>query len=355
MSAENSARKLVRLLPLPTIKDLMQMYKVRAKRKLSQNFLLNETLNRKIVKSAGRIKRAEVCEVGPGPGNITRAIIHKGAERVILIEKDPQFLPTLQMLKDACPVPLEIIEGDILRYNFDKTFSESKRKAWDDKYPDIHIIGNLPFNVATPLIIRWLRDISEKQNAWTYGRVRLTLTFQKEVAERMVAPVMTAQRCRLSVMCQNWCLVDYKFTIPGTAFLPKPKVDVGVVHFKPHIEPIIPLPFATVEKVVGAMFTGRQKFLNNSLKYLFPESYHHLTERMLEESEINKQTRALQLSVEEIGRLCFAYDKIIKENPTFIKYDHHKGKDDSSWQIKEEDEDYRLELWKRKQIEDEFY
>lgn len=97
MCAEKSARKLVRLLPLPTIKDLMQMYKVRATRKLSQNFLLNETLNRKIVKSAGKIKNAEVCEVGPGPGNITRSIIHKGAERVILIEKDPQFLPTLQV------------------------------------------------------------------------------------------------------------------------------------------------------------------------------------------------------------------------------------------------------------------
>ncbi|XP_065221222.1 dimethyladenosine transferase 1, mitochondrial [Planococcus citri] len=355
MCAEQSAKKLTRLLPLPTIRDIMQMYKVRASRRLSQNFLLNEALNHKIVKSAGKIKQAEVCEVGPGPGNITRSIIHKGAERVIVIEKDPQFLPTLEMLKSACPVPFEIIHGDILRYNFEKTFSESKRKPWEDKYPDIHIIGNLPFNVATPLIIRWIRDISLKQNAWSYGRVRLTLTFQKEVAERMVAPVMTAQRCKLSVMCQNWCFVDYKFTIPGKAFLPKPDVDVGVVHFKPHINPIIPLPFVLIEKVVKAMFTGRQKFLNNSLKNLFPELKQDLAVRMLEESEIHPKTRAMQLSVEEIGRLCFSYDKIIKEEPSLRKYDHHKTKDDSSWQIKEEEEEHKLELWKRKQIEDEFY
>lgn len=115
----------------------------------------------------------------------------------------------------------------------------------------------------------------------------MTLTFQKEVAERMIAPVMTAQRCRLSVMCQNWCAVDYKFTIPGIIFdilceklhhcinrfifaarefKPKPKVEVGVVHFQPHIQPIIPLPFDLVEKVVKALFSSRQKFCNNTLK-----------------------------------------------------------------------------------------
>lgn len=95
--SEQAGKKLVRLLPLPTIKDLMQLYKVKAIRKLSQNFLLDENLNHKIVKSAGKIKKADVCEVGPGPGNITRSIIHKGAEKIILVEKDQQFLPTLQV------------------------------------------------------------------------------------------------------------------------------------------------------------------------------------------------------------------------------------------------------------------
>lgn len=183
MAADQAGKKVVRLLPLPTIKDVMQLYKVRAVRALSQNFLIRESMTHRIVKNAGSVKDCEVCEVGPGPGNITRCIIHKKPEKVIVIEKDKQFLPTLQvnvsqyhctfyfiflnirnvqLLKDASPIPLEIIQGDVLRFNMENIFSENKRKKWEDDFPNIHIIGNLPFSVATPLIVRWIRDISEK-------------------------------------------------------------------------------------------------------------------------------------------------------------------------------------------------
>jgi len=136
-------------------------------------------------------------------------------------------------LAESSPVPLELIFGDVMNFNLEQMFNEDNKMEWEDKCPQMHLIGNLPFNVSTPLIIRWLKAISERyyiicsiynfhyhfyiyrKSAWRYGRVRMTLTFQKEVAERMAAPIMTRERSRLSVMCQNWCRVEHKFNIPG--------------------------------------------------------------------------------------------------------------------------------------------
>jgi len=141
------------------------------------------------------------------------------------------------MLADASNNKLKIISGDIMTTNMIDMFSPELKKAWEDERPNIHLIGNLPFSISTPLIIRWLRDISRRyvspfslvliafsltitfarrSNAWAYGRVPMTLTFQQEVAERICAPVNDAQRCRMSVMCQNYCKVKTSFTISGT-------------------------------------------------------------------------------------------------------------------------------------------
>jgi dimethyladenosine transferase 1 len=144
-------------------------------------------------------------------------------------------------------------------------FPSTKASKWTADPPNIHIIGNLPFNVSTPLIVQWLNSISQRSDAWKYGRVRMTLTFQKEVAERMIAPILNDQRCRLSVMCQYLCDVRHVFTIPGRLFVPEPDVDVGVVHFTPHVQPKINAPFEYVEKLLRHVFHYRQKKCKHGL------------------------------------------------------------------------------------------
>lgn len=324
------ATSYVRLPPLPSIKDLIRLYKLRALRQLSQNFLLDERITNKLVNQAGSIKGAEVCEVGPGPGCITRSIIRKGAEKVILIEKDLRFMPTLKLLAEAAPCEIKILHGDVMSFNMENLFSEENRRNWLEEPPNIHIIGNLPFNVSTPLIIRWLKDISYRQNAWNYGRVRLTLTFQKEFAERCVAKVESPERCRLSVMCQNWCSVSYGLTIPGAAFLPRPKVDVSVVRFTPLKYPLIPLPFELIEKVVRTVFAGKKKYCINGIGNLFPQPVREkLGEEVINLAEIKPECRPVDLTVPEIGRICYAYKEICDRNPKLYKYNHRqaKGKD----------------------------
>ncbi|ROT75755.1 putative dimethyladenosine transferase 1, mitochondrial [Penaeus vannamei] len=150
MAAKHFASVAMRLPPLPSTSDLVRLYKLRAIKQLSQNFLMDAKLTSKIVRSSGRVRHCHVCE-------------------------------------DACGKRLDIQVGDVMTYNMEKLFPEDLAQPWDGQLPKIHLIGNLPFNIATPLIIRWLKDISFQQNAWRYGRVRMTLTFQREVAERMIA------------------------------------------------------------------------------------------------------------------------------------------------------------------------
>jgi dimethyladenosine transferase 1 len=205
-----------RLPPLPSLRDLVRIYKLQAIKQLSQNFLLDEKLTSKIVKAAGNLRDHYVCEVGPGPGGITRPIIRRGAKKVVLIERDKRFASSLGMLKEACPAGMvDIYWGDVLSFDMSQMFPDEVRRSWEDITPPIHIIGNLPFSVSTPLIIKWLDAISERRNAWSYGRVPLTLTFQLEVAERLVAEVLNSQRSRLSIMAQHLCHCSHKFTIPG--------------------------------------------------------------------------------------------------------------------------------------------
>ena len=143
-----------------------------------------------------------------------------------------------------------------------KLFPEDQVTSWDDEPPNIHIIGNLPFNVSTPLIFRWIRDISLQQGAWCYGRVPLTLTFQREVGERMVAQILDAQRSRMSIITQFYCDVSLLYLIRGDCFVPKPKVDVAVVKFVPRIQPIMDVPYDYMNKLVRHIFHYRQKYVH---------------------------------------------------------------------------------------------
>ncbi|KAK6645516.1 hypothetical protein RUM43_001793 [Polyplax serrata] len=318
---------LIKVCPLPSIGDILRLYRVRALKKLSQNFLLDMKLNNKIVRAAGTIENAEVCEIGPGPGGITRAILDKGPRRVIVIEKDERFKPILESLAQSSYAVFDAIYGDILRYNMSRSFSKYLEKDWDDDVPSIQLIGNLPFNVATPLIIRWLKDISLKRNAWVYGRVPMTLTFQDEVARRIVAPPNSKFRSRLSIMCQTWCDPHHKFTIPGRAFVPKPDVDVGVVHFIPLKEPGIALPFEVIEKVVRTIFSCRQKYLKNTLRHLFPEKMaDDMVREMLYLTKLHPHRKSFQLTNENWRSICTAYKEICDSDPRIYSYDFRGNK-----------------------------
>lgn len=262
MAAKVAAGPL-RLPPLPTIRDLIKLYKISARKQLSQNFLMDENLCMKIIKQAGRLRNSTVIEVGPGPGGLTRSIIRKMPSKLILVEKDKRFAPTLQMLGEAfanAGGQMDIIYDDILRASFDKMIEEREKAEWQARCPDISVIGNLPFSISTRLIVVWLRSISEQSGLWSFGRTRLTLTFQKEVAERLVAPPRNSQRCRLSVMAQAWTEPVLKFLIPGNAFVPKPKVDVGVVRFVPLVSPRTTHHFKFFEKVTRHIFSFRRKY-----------------------------------------------------------------------------------------------
>lgn len=252
----------LRLPPLPSTREIIKLYKLNAKKNLAQNFLLDENLTNKIVKKAGDLSACDVLEVGPGPGGITRSILRKHPKRLIVVEKDIRFKPTLDMLAEAYTAvngKMEILFDDILKINLQSVFSDIEKTEWEDRAPKIHLIGNLPFNVSTHLIIRWLQAISEKTGPWSFGRTRMTLTFQKEVAERLTAPPYGDQRCRLSVMAQAWTKPLLRFVIPGKAFVPEPKVDVGVVTFLPLKEPFTKHEFKLFEKVTRQTFIFRQK------------------------------------------------------------------------------------------------
>lgn len=311
-----------RLPPLPTVGELIKLYKLRAEKQLSQNFLLDLRLTDKIVRQAGNLKNAHVCEVGPGPGGLTRSIINAGVADLVVVEKDSRFIPGLQLLSEAAPGKVRIVQGDILTYRMDRAFPASLSKPWEEDPPNLHIIGNLPFNVSTPLIIKWLESISNRTGPFAYGRTRLTLTFQKEVAERLTASTGSRQRSRLSIMAQYLCTVHSCFTIPGRAFVPKPKVDVGVIHFTPLAKPQIQQPFKLVEKLVRNIFQFRRKHCHRGLQMLFPEVCREdLTLELMRAADVDPILRPMELRMSQIGALADSYAHLCSQEPGLLDYD----------------------------------
>lgn len=224
----------LRLPPLPTIRDLVRLYRLQARKQLSQNFLMDERLTDKIIKMAGKMVDGYVLEVGPGPGGLTRSIIKKKPKKLIVVEKDKRFLPSLQLLAEAfgnVDGEMDIVIGDITTTRMNNIFPNEAKKSWGDVPPNIHLIGNLPFSVSTHLIIDWLKNISERSSAWSMGRTRMTLTFQKEVAERLVAEPNANDRCRLSVMAQAWTRPNLRFVIPGEKCDFTDQLDIRLVQF----------------------------------------------------------------------------------------------------------------------------
>ncbi|ELW72747.1 Dimethyladenosine transferase 1, mitochondrial [Tupaia chinensis] len=290
-----------RLPPLPTIREIIKLFRLQAVKQLSQNFLLDLRLTDKIVRKAGDLTNAYVYEVGPGPGGITRSILNANVAKLLVVEKDTRFIPGLQMLSDAAPGKLRIVHGDVLTFKIEKAFPANLKRPWEDEPPSVHIIGNLPFSVSTPLIIKWLENISCRNGPFTYGRTQMTLTFQKEVAE----------------------------------------VDVGVVHFTPLRQPKIEQPFKLVEKVVQNTFQFRRKRCYRGLGMLFPEAQRvESTGRLLRLADVDPTLRPSQLSLSHFKSLCDVYRMMCDEDPHLFAYNFREElKQSKSNTQEDEDED----------------
>jgi len=327
----NVAGPLGRLPPLPTIKEIVKMYNVFSRKSLSQNFLLEPKLVSKFVSCARPIKNKVILEVGPGPGTITRSILQQYPKYVIGIEKDTRFRPALKLLQDASNGRLIVGLRDILSVDLNNVFPQELKTKWEENPPDIHIMGNLPFNISLPLTVKWLQSISEHSCAWSYGRVPMTLTFQHEVAVRMAADAGHPERCRLSVMCQNWCDVDYNFSIPGRAFHPAPKVDVGVVTMVPRVEPGAEVEFRVFERLLRVMFSAKNKYCRTPLMNLFPmHRREELVQKMLTVADVDPTVATDRLENDDFYRLAYIYESILKENRDLAKYEHTKDEAEQS-------------------------
>jgi 16S rRNA (adenine1518-N6/adenine1519-N6)-dimethyltransferase len=235
--------------PLPPLRDVIRRHDLAAKRALGQHFLLDLNLTARIARAAGDLSAASVIEVGPGPGGLTRALLAAGARAVFAIEKDRRCVTALAELAAHFPERLFIVEADALDLDLAALAPPPRR-----------IVANLPYNVATPLLLGWLRRIE----AFT----GMTLMFQKEVVDRLTAAPGSPHYGRLSVITQWLTRPRHEFTVDKRAFTPPPKVTSSVVTLMPRPARLAPASFMALERVTAAAFGRRRKMLRGSLKSL---------------------------------------------------------------------------------------
>ena len=242
---------------LPPLREALAEHGLTADKRFGQHFLLDLNITRKIARLAGPLAGRAVIEVGPGPGGLTRALLETDAAKVIAVERDPRFLPLLQTLADAAHGRLIVVEADALKVDEAALAAEHAPAA-----SAFSVISNLPYNVGTPLLVKWLTQAATPAS--------LTLMFQKEVAERIVAPPGADAYGRLAVLCQALADASLAMTLPARAFTPPPKVDSAVVAITPFPPEQRPPPalIAALEKVTAAAFGQRRKMLRSSLKSL---------------------------------------------------------------------------------------
>lgn len=259
---------------LPPLREVIAAHGLSARKALGQNFLLDLNLTAKIARAAGDLSGKTVFEIGPGPGGLTRALLGTQAQKIIAIEKDPRCMEALKPLVEIAKGRLEVIEGDALETDL-------------SQFPGPRaVVANLPYNIATPLLLGWLAQIDAFDS--------LTLMFQKEVAQRLTAKPRTKAYGRLSVITQWRGLSRAAFDLPPSAFTPPPKVTSTVVH-------IIPRPradtveFRTMETLTAAAFGQRRKMLRSSLKNYLPA---------LEKAGIDATQRAEDLDVADFVNIA---------------------------------------------------
>jgi len=279
---------------LPPLRDVIAAHGISAKKSLGQNFLFDLNLTRRIARAAGPLENTVVYEVGPGPGGLTRALLAEGAGRVIAVERDARCLAALSELAAAYPGRLEIVSADALDVDERELLGKSSAPG------PVRIAANLPYNIGTALLVKWLTATD-----WPPFWASLTLMFQREVAERIVAKPGTKAYGRLSVLAQWRSHGRILFDVSPRAFTPPPKVTSAIVRIEPLPEPVSPARLADLEAVTAAAFGQRRKMLRQSLKKLTPD-----TEDILQAAGIDPQSRAERLSVTEFATLARAYREI---------------------------------------------
>jgi len=245
---------------LPPLRDVIAKHDLAARKSLGQNFLLDLNLTAKIARLAGDLTGCDVLEIGPGPGGLTRGLLAQGARHVLAVEKDPRCLPALAEIAAAYPGRLSTLEGDALEID-----------PLAHLTPPIRVAANLPYNVGTELLVRWLTPPQ-----WPPFWQSLTLMFQREVALRIVAEPGSKAYGRLALLAQWRADAQIVMHLPPKAFSPAPKVSSAVVHLTALPAPRFPADPAVLNRVVAAGFNQRRKMLRASLKGVAPNIEDHL-------------------------------------------------------------------------------
>ncbi len=279
----------VRQLDLPPLREVIPRHGLSARRPLGQHFLLDLNLTRRIVRAAGDLTGQTVIEVGPGPGGLTRALLESAASKVIAIERDRRCIAALQELEVAYGSRLTVIPDDAMRLHPVDLCPAPRR-----------IVANLPYNIATRLLLLWLDDPRQVES--------MTLMFQTEVAQRLAASPRRKAYGRLTVLTQWLCEVQREFDIPARAFTPPPKVNSTVISIRPRAEPAAPAPRAVLERVTAAAFGQRRKMLRSSLGSLGDPV------ALTEQAGVPLTARADDLSVEDYCRLACALATATRAN-----------------------------------------
>jgi len=245
---------------LPALKEVIRVHELRAEKSLGQNFILDLNITDKIVRAAQTAARnfetLTIFEVGPGPGGLTRSLAAAGPKKIIALEFDPRAIAALQDTVIAASPRLELLQSDALHADFMKLADRPRA-----------VVANLPYNISTVLLLKWLRDIYDDADSYQF----LTLMFQKEVADRLTAQPDGKEYGRLSVMVQWLCTARKAFDLPPEAFSPPPKVTSSIVTLIPRERTGVQPKFATMEKILAKGFQQRRKMIRSSLKEYLPE------------------------------------------------------------------------------------
>ena len=268
---------------LPPLREVIARFGLSPKKSLGQNFLFDLNLTRRIARAAAPLDGFTIIEVGPGPGGLTRALLLEGATNIIAIERDQRAIAALEEVAAAWPGSLTIVSGDALEADFAQMANGPAK-----------IVANLPYNIATPLLIGWLTEAS-----WPPWFASLTLMFQKEVAMRIVAKAGGKDYGRLSVLCQYRCEAKRLFDVNRSAFTPPPKVTSSIVQLLPRAVPAPSCDLKVLERVTASAFGQRRKMLRQSLKTLVAEP-----EALLAKAGIDPELRAEQVPVEGFARMA---------------------------------------------------
>lgn len=275
---------------LPSLPSTIARFGLAARKSLGQHFLLDESVTDMVVRYAGDVRDTNVIEVGPGPGGLTRSLLKAGAKTLYVIEKDDRCIAVMEELRQAAHSRLTILHGDALDMDCIAMVPAPRK-----------IIANLPYNAGTAMLTTWLEAI------YTHGPgafTSLTLMFQKEVAERIVAIHGNKDYGRLSVLAQWLCECRYDFELSPEAFSPPPKVTSAVVTLTPRATPLVEVQIKTLELITAKAFGQRRKMLRSALKGL-PVA----VEELLASAGIDGNLRAEQIDVLTLCKLAKTYEQ----------------------------------------------